>query len=67
MTNASTKRIDKYVVSLHLAVNEGNIIDAGFVKVPRQRNSREENKQIKAAKIPERFEKNPHDKSHLKL
>ena len=49
--------------SLHLVVNEGKIIDASFVEVPRQRNSREENKQIKAGEIPERFEKNQHVKS----
>jgi IS5 family transposase len=49
--------------SLNLIVNEGKIIDAGFVEVPRQRNSRDENKQIKSGAIPERFEKNPHVKS----
>ena len=49
--------------ALHLIVHEGKIIDASFVEVPRQRNSREENKQIKSGEIPERFEKNPHVKS----
>jgi hypothetical protein len=29
-------------------VNEGKIVDAGFVEVPKQRNSKEENKQIKS-------------------
>jgi len=48
---------------LNLIVNEGKIIDASFVEVPRQRNSREENKQIKNGEIPERFENNPHVKS----
>jgi len=48
---------------LGLIVNEGKIIDASFVEVPRQRNNREENKQIKAGEIPERFESNPHVKS----
>jgi len=48
---------------LALIVNEGKIVDASFVEVPRQRNSREENKQIKSGEIPERFEKNPHVKS----
>jgi len=47
---------------LNLIVNEGKIIDASFVEVPRGRNSREENKQIKAGEIPERFESNPHVK-----
>jgi transposase len=48
---------------LNLIVNEGKIIDASFVEVPRQRNSREENKQIKSGEIPARFEENPHVKS----
>ena len=34
-----------------------------FVDVPRQRNSREENAQIKAGETPERFEANPSVKS----
>ena len=43
-----------------MIVNQLKIIDASFVEVPRQRNSREENKQIKAGEIPARFEENPH-------
>jgi len=53
------KELDK----LGLIVNEGKIVDASFVEVPRQRNSKEENKQIKEGVIPERFEANPHVKS----
>ena len=48
---------------LNLIVNEGKIIDASFVEVPRQRNSREENKQIKEGEMPERFKNNPHVKA----
>jgi len=40
--------------------NEGKIIDASFVEVPRQRNSREENKAIKEGNIPEDWQDNPH-------
>ncbi len=40
-------------------VNEGKIIDASFVEVPRQRNSKEKNEQIKEGKIPESFKDNP--------
>jgi IS5 family transposase len=36
-----------------LITNNGSIIDASFVEVPRQRNSREENATIKAGNIPE--------------
>ena len=38
---------------------KGQIVDASFVDVPKQRNTREENKQIKVGKIPARFEENP--------
>jgi IS5 family transposase len=48
---------------LNLIVNEGKIIDASFVEVPRQRNSRAENAQIKAGEIPESFTQNPHQLS----
>jgi len=40
--------------------NEGKIIDASFVEVPRQRNSREENQKIKEGKTPEEWQDNPH-------
>jgi len=43
-----------------LVVNEGKIIDASFVEVPRQRNKREENKSIKEEnKIPESWKDEP--------
>ena len=53
----------KELERLHLIVNEGKIVDASFVEVPRQRNSRDENKQIKQGEIPQRIESNPHIKS----
>lgn len=40
--------------------NEGKMVDASFVEVPRQRNNREENKEIKEGKVPSEWEKNPH-------
>jgi len=49
--------------SLNLIVNEGKIVDASFVEVPRQRNSRDENRQIKEGAMPVRFGSNPHVKS----
>ncbi len=52
---------NKKLEQLGLIVNEGSIIDASFVEVPRQRNSREENKMIKEDnKIPEAWIKEPH-------
>jgi len=53
----------KELERLNLIVNEGKIIDASFVEVPRQRNTREENKQIKEGEIPQRIEANPHVKA----
>lgn len=42
-----------------LMAQEGKIVDASFVDVPRQRNDREENKTIKEGKIPEGWEEKP--------
>ena len=42
-----------------MVVNKGKIIDASFVEVPRQRNSREENKKIKNNEIPEDWKDKP--------
>jgi len=40
-----------------IITREGSLIDATFVEVPRQRNSRDENKEIKGGKTPEEWEK----------
>ena len=50
----------KELERLNLVVNEGEIIDASFVEVPRQRNTREENRQIKQGEVPEGFQHAPH-------
>jgi len=42
------------------AVKSGLIVDGSFVEVPRQRNSKAENEQVKQGAIPERFTANPH-------
>ena len=52
------ERFDQQLVSQGCRAQKGQIIDASFVDVPRQRNSREENAQIKAGEPPERFEAN---------
>jgi IS5 family transposase len=38
----------------------GYIVDGSFVEVPRQRNTKEENEQIKNGEIPESISSNPH-------
>lgn len=47
----------KQLTQQGLIAKEGSIIDASFVDVPKQRNSREENKTIKEGTRPEGFEK----------
>ena len=49
----------KELETLGLIVNEGKIIDASFIEVPRQRNSRDENKKIKNNEIPEEWKDKP--------
>ena len=56
------KLFDRYRGHLEkqgLMTNNGSIIDASFVEVPRQRNSREENATIKEGKIPEDWQEDP--------
>ena len=38
---------------------EGSMVEASFVDAPRQRNTREENHEIKQGNIPERIDRNP--------
>lgn len=52
------KRFDSHLASRGLVGKEGKIIDASFVDVPRQRNSRDDNDKIKAGEVPESFTQN---------
>lgn len=55
------KLFDKFLSSLekaNLVGKEGRMVDASFVEVPRQRNSREENQNIKDGIVPEDWEEN---------
>lgn len=47
-----------------LSFSEGKIIDATFVEAPRQRNTKEENKQIKEGNGDDLWKDKPHKKSH---
>jgi transposase, IS5 family len=60
-------RIDSLFIDFDLQLEahgfkarKGQIVDASFVSAPKQRNSREENAQIKEGERPKRFEANPH-------
>ena len=57
----------KELEQLGLVVNEGKIIDASFIEVPKQRNSRDENKQIKNGETPDSIEENPNKKKQKDL
>jgi IS5 family transposase len=48
----------KVVEEKKLILNEGKMVDASFHEAPRQRNSKEENKEIKEGKIPEAWKSN---------
>jgi transposase len=53
---------DKFTTLLaqnNLIVNKGKIIDASIIEVPIQRNSREENKQIKEGTVPKAWKWSP--------
>ena len=61
---------DKFLNSLekaNLVGKEGRMVDASFVEVPRQRNSREENQKIKDGIVPEEWEENPNKLSQKDL
>lgn len=46
----------------NLIAHEGKLVDASFVEVPRQRNTREANKQIKQGKTPKDWNDHPNKK-----
>jgi len=47
------QEFDAFLEEKGFSARKGQIIDASLVEAPRQRNSREENRQIKAGRIPE--------------
>jgi IS5 family transposase len=56
------RQFHSYLDMKGLFVNEGKIIDASFVEVPRQRNTKEENAQIKEGKGSELWNDNSYRK-----
>ena len=50
------ERFDQILTEGGLIGRKGSIVDASFVEVPRQRNNRKENEQIKEGERPEGFE-----------
>lgn len=49
-------RFHEQLVTRGYVARAGQMIDATFIEVPRQRNTREENTKIKASETPEEWE-----------
>jgi IS5 family transposase len=54
------ERFNEHLRSQGMFTKEGRIIDATFVEVPRQRNTRAENEQIKTGEVPAQWREQPH-------
>ncbi len=54
------EQFEGYLREQGLKARGGQIIDATLVPVPKQRNSREENKEIKAVRLPHGWDENSH-------
>jgi len=66
-SNLHDELFDAYARRLEekgLITRKGNIVDASFVEVPRQRNRRQENESIKRGELPDGWEKDPKRLSH---
>ena len=57
--NELFEKFNKYLDGIGFQAQKGMIVDARIIEVPKQRNSRDENKQIKQGKIPKDWKKNP--------
>lgn len=61
------ERFDRFLNEQGYIANQGAIVDATIVQVPKQRNTRDENKQIKSGVTPKSFKKNLHRKAQKDL
>lgn len=59
MVNKLFKKLDNRLDKEGVIIHKGKMADATIVETPRQRNSREENEQIKAGEVPEDWKENP--------
>ena len=53
-------RFEEELVRQGFHAKSGSITDGSFVEVPKQRNTKKENEQIKSCEVPERMAANPH-------
>jgi IS5 family transposase len=59
MVNKLFRKLDNRLDKQGVIIREGKMADATIVETPRQRNSREENDQIKNGEVPEEWQENP--------
>ena len=57
------EQFGSYLNGAGYQAKQGQILDATLVPVPKQRNSREENQQIKQAEVPSEWQDKPHKQS----
>jgi len=53
-------RFDAFLTEKGYTAKKGQIVDASFAQVPRQRNTREENQMVKAGEVPADWQERPH-------
>jgi IS5 family transposase len=53
-------RFDQFLAGKGYTARKGQIVDASFVEVPRQRNTRQENQTIKNGEVPDDWQSQPH-------
>jgi transposase, IS5 family len=61
------ERFDRILNEQGYIANQGAIVDATIVEVPKQRNTRDENKQIKSSITPKSFKKIRHKRAQKDL
>lgn len=61
------EKFGKELEKKDLIANKGSIVDASFVEVPKQRNTKDENDKIKNNETPDEWKKNPNKLSHKDL
>jgi transposase len=57
LVEARFSRFHEQLANQGYVARAGQVVDATFVEVPRQRNTREENAQLKAGEVPEAWDK----------
>ncbi|MGF1523264.1 MAG: IS5 family transposase [Leptolyngbyaceae cyanobacterium] len=63
LVEALFEQFESYLQQAGYQAKDGQIMDATLVPVPKQRNGREENKQIKSGQMPEEWSQQPHKRA----